>query len=109
MPDKGEPVVVVGGPCGNCGATVAHNRWRSGKKGTEHEGKPCCHVKACKVALGIEKVETPTSRRERREKAKEKKAAATAEAAQPPPQLELGKFPAPLTQTPRSPPCGSQP
>ena len=53
-PDK-QPVIVEGGPCGKCGATTAHGRWRSGKIGTEHEGKPCCHQKSCKIALGLER------------------------------------------------------
>jgi hypothetical protein len=81
-----QPVLVDGGPCGQCNATVAHDRWRSGKKGTEHEGKPCCHKRDCKVALGLEKPETPEERKARRDTAKAAKAAAkTAAQAQQPP------------------------
>ena len=49
-----------GGPCGNCGTTKSYKRWRAGKR--EHEGKPCCTARRCKIELNVEE-EKPRQRK----------------------------------------------
>ena len=51
-----------GGPCGSCGTTRSWKRWRAGRR--EHEGKPCCTARRCKIELNVEEEKPPKRKRQ---------------------------------------------